>query len=152
MNLNEDSIILEYSYKAVFMSDNYISLVPKTTNYPNRQQKAREILNWFISADYIKAEPSDCILGSDLGYSVANGARHIVKFPEDLPFDLWTNGLELVTEHQVFDPGELYEEDKELPESNLGFTFWNWPDFTPEFLTEFSKRLDMEIHVVFGRI
>jgi hypothetical protein len=32
--------------------------------------------------------------------------------------------------------------------SNLGFVFWNWRDFTPEFLEEFEKRLGCKIKVV----
>ena len=34
--------------------------------------------------------------------------------------------------------------------SNLGFTFWNWPDFTDEFISEFRQKLGCEISMVFA--
>jgi hypothetical protein len=36
--------------------------------------------------------------------------------------------------------------------SNLGFTFWNWPEFTQEFLCEFKEKLGCDVDVVFQHI
>lgn len=36
--------------------------------------------------------------------------------------------------------------------SNLGFAFWNWPDFSSEFILEFKYRLGMDISIVYSRI
>ena len=136
------------------MSDNYISIIPKTDDYPNRMAKAKEILDWLISRDIVKDKKTDSILGSDSGYSVSNGAKSVVDNPEDLPFDLWINGLEIITKKEVFHPGQFYEGDdgSELPKTNLGFTFWNWPEFKNEFLLEFKAQLGMEIDVIVGRL
>ena len=134
------------------MSDSYFSIVPLVEDFPKREEKATEILTWLVSLDVVKMEKSDSVLGSAMGHSVSEGARNIVESPEDLPFDLWTNGLEIITEKQVFDSGENYEEGDELPTSNLGFTFWNWPDFTDLFLDEFQKKLGHEIILIEGRI
>lgn len=134
------------------MSDSYISIVCGEEYIENAELKSEEILQWLIEENIVKSEKSDSILGGDFGHSVASGAAKIVKIPAHLPFDLLTNGVELITESQVFDPGENYEEDQELPESNLGFTFWNWPEFTDEFLAEFESRLGTKTKMVFGRI
>lgn len=36
--------------------------------------------------------------------------------------------------------------------SDLGFSFWNWTECTPEFIQEFTQRLAMEVDVVYARI
>lgn len=133
---------------------NSIALVPKVKDYPNREAKAQEILDWLISRDIVEAEASPCLLAGDEGYAVAKGAKEIVNVPEGLPFELWTNGLEIITESQVFDPGAFYDEelDTELAESNLGFIFWNWPEFKNEFIQEFSEKLGYEIEIVVARV
>ena len=41
------------------MSDYSISIVPKKTEYPNHEEKAREILEWLIEMDIVKPEKSD---------------------------------------------------------------------------------------------
>ena len=138
------------------MSDSYISIVSKIKDYPNRDIKAKEVLHWLVKDDIVKPELSDCILGSGDGYAISIGAKKIVEEPEELPFDLITNGLDIITDTQVFDPGEFWDDEEgdvsTLPESNLGFTFWNWPPFKETFLKEFSSKLDCEIEVVIGRI
>jgi hypothetical protein len=137
------------------MSDSYISIVPKIKEYPGNKQKAKEILNWLIEQDIVKSELTDSVLGSPLGYSVSNGAKKIVDEPEYLPFDLWTNGLDVITENQVFDPGEFFDEEGDvssLPESNLGFIFWNWPPFAQTFIEQFKIKLGCDVEVIIGRI
>lgn len=175
------------------MSDHSISIVPRLSAYPDNKTKAKEILDWLISLDVVKPTLSDCTLQEEGGYAVSEGAKKVTVQPDDLPFDLITNGLMIVTERQVFDTGEnfIYEltcpdcntniafDDWDLkpwsnkendnlvctqcgheieihnytfePEwgfSDLGFTFWNWPDFTNDFISEFRKKLDCEVSIV----
>jgi hypothetical protein len=180
------------------MSDHSISIVPKTSEYANNKIKAKEILDWLISLDVVKPEVSECVLGSDNGYSISEGAKNVTKYPEDLPYDLITNGLEINLDRQIFHTGEVgmeycicpncndnianedwsfldtwYEQKSNnitcslcntstdihqfaiSPEwgfSNLGFTFWNWPELNDSFISEFRKRLNIEVNVVFTRI
>lgn len=88
------------------MSDFSTSIVPKLTVYPNAQQKIDEILQWLIAEDVVKPEPSDCVLGSSVGYAISDGAANVVDGEEDLPLDLWTNGLEIANKRTVFHTGE----------------------------------------------
>lgn len=36
--------------------------------------------------------------------------------------------------------------------SNLGFRFWNWPDFTDEFILQFTKLLACDVDIVYTKI
>jgi hypothetical protein len=180
------------------MSDTSISIVPKILNYPNNKDKAKEILDWLVSLDIVKPQLSKCILGSDYGYCISAGARNVTNPLFELPFDLKTNGLGIITDRQIFDtaqngldeiicPNCLYDiltkdwnffnewiEDesnnlscpicnighdvhkyKFKPEwgfSNLGFTFWNWPDFTLRYINDFRNKLDCDISVIYQHI
>lgn len=180
------------------MSDHSISIVPRVSDYSENKIKAKEILDWLISIDVVKTELSDCVLGSESGYAISNGAKNITPYPEDLPFDLITNGLEINLERQIFHTGEgaleecicpncnenvasenyffcdeWFDRNRDIilcphcnfpseihefkfqPEwgfSNLGFTFWNWPELNESFISEFRKRLGTDINVVFTHI
>lgn len=179
------------------MSDHSISIVPRQSNYPDNQAKAKEILNWLVAEDIVKPMLSDCILGSNNGYAVSAGAKLITTLPDQLPFNLVINGLEIITERQVFDTGETYADELICPNclenilfenwdlnpwndqvsdnltcplcghetgihnftfdpewgfSNLGFRFWNWPDFTDDFTTKFKQKLGCDISIVYQHI
>ena len=45
-----------------------------------------------------------------------------------------------------------YKFDPNWGFSNVGFTFWNWPEFTDEFLYEFERKLGVKIDVVNAHI
>ena len=175
------------------MSDHSISIVPRQSSYPDNKAKAIEILDWLVSKDIVKPTLSDCILSSNNGYAISDGAKQVTIFPDDLPFDLVTNGLEIITERQVFDTGENFIDELTCPSCNenialddwdlnpwsnqesnnltcpqcgheteihnytfepdwgfsdLGFTFWNWSEFTDDFINEFKKKLNCEISIV----
>ncbi|HEV8515199.1 MAG TPA: hypothetical protein VGQ59_18080 [Cyclobacteriaceae bacterium] len=180
------------------MSDHSITIVPRQSSYSNNKIKAREILNWLISLDIVKPILSDCVLSSDNGYAISDGARRVTNPPDELPFDLITNGLQIITERQVFDTGENGMDECICPNckenissedwsffndwneqksnnltcplcnvqtdihqftfspdwgfSDLGFTFWNWPDLTDEFIEEFKQKLGCDISVVYTHI
>lgn len=176
------------------MSDHSISIVPRISNYLNNAEKADEIVAWLVSRDIVKPDLSDCTLG-DSGYAISEGAKKVVRNPEELPFTLISNGLEVVIERHVFHTGEgeideiicpackqniapeamdfldEWSEDKndnivcplcnvsaEIHAfkfapfwgfSDLGFTFWNWPELTDDFVNEFRQRLGCDIDLVF---
>ncbi|NOS93200.1 MAG: hypothetical protein HOP30_14870 [Cyclobacteriaceae bacterium] len=180
------------------MSDYSISIVPRKSSYPNNTAKAKEVLDWLTSRDIVKPTLSDCILSSDHGYAISEGARHVTNLPEELPYNLITNGLEITTQRQVFHTGgngldqcicpnckeniafedwsfiDSWAEQKDnnlicslcmvasdvyqftfSPEwgfSDLGFTFWNWPDFTDDFLEAFKQQLSCDISIVYTHI
>jgi hypothetical protein len=138
------------------MSDSYISIVPRIKDYPNNEDKAKEILQWLVEIDIVKSDLSDCILGSENGFAISERAEDVVEEPQYLPSGLIVNGLEIATTSQVFHPGEFWDDENgdpsQLPESNLGFTFWNWPPFKKDFLKEFEQKLQCKIEVIIGRI
>jgi uncharacterized protein YbaR (Trm112 family) len=88
------------------MSDTSTTIVPVITEYPNRSRKAQEIVNWLIDIQAIKAFKDDCILSSEQGYPIDTGAKALTSTPEYLPYELNTNGLQVITERSVFDAGE----------------------------------------------
>lgn len=175
------------------MTDHSISIVPKQSSYTDNQVKAREILNWLLAKNIVKPTLLACILGANKGYAMADGAKQITVHLNNLPFDLITNGLEIITERSVFDTGENFIDELTCPNckenivandwdltpwnnketdnltcpqcqqeteihnytfvpnwgfSNLGFKFWNWPDFTNDFIDEFKQKLNCEISIV----
>lgn len=112
------------------MSDHSISIVPKLSTYPDKENKAKEILNWLVSLDIVKSTLSDCILSSDNGYGLSNGAKNIVNEPDSLPFGLITNGLEIITGRQIFDTGQIGVDEIICPACNgdISSEDWSFPD------------------------
>jgi len=108
------------------MSDYSISIVAKRSNYPNNNLKAKEILEWLIALDIVKPKLSDCVLSSNNGYAVSNGAKNITAEPEKLPFFLNVNGLEVVTDKTVFDTGEYGMESCICPNCNKDISQEEW--------------------------
>ena len=116
--------------KRTDMSDHSISIVPKQSRYPDNKRKAGEILDWLVSKDIVKPATSDCILSSDRGYAISEGARKAVVSPGDLPFGLIINGLEIVTERRVFDTGENGLDECICPNCNENIALDDW-DLNP---------------------
>ena len=116
------------------MSDFNISIVPRITTVPEHEQKAKQIFDWLVTRNIIKPEPSDCVLHSNAGYAIAEGARLVCSEPAKLPFHLRWNGLDVVTERQVFDPGENGLEEMICPDcqEDISGEDWNffidWPE------------------------
>src|SRR5438876_50780 len=111
------------------MSDSSISIVPKQSTYPGNTAKAKEILDWLIARNIVKPNATDCTLGAENGYAVSDGARQVVTDPEMLPFDLTTNGLEVVTERQVFHTGGNGMEAFICPHCNENIAEEEWNFF-----------------------
>ncbi len=206
------------------MSDYFQAIVPRKT-YPDPVAKAAEILDWLITQGIIKAELTDCVLGSEGGFPPGEKYASVVQEVWNTGWvRLITNGLEVITERCYFDgyslsapyvaqchhcQGNLYEgmdheaihEDRweesltellrqrltlvdkaigdwleggegaiscpicgqtslitqfdfETPIglSNIGFKFWNWPEFKEEFIQAFEARLGSEITLIWGRL
>lgn len=88
------------------MSDISTTIVPEISDYPNRFERAQQVIDWLIDIHAIRAVKSDCILSSETGYPIDIGAKALTTEPQYLPFNLVTNGLQVVTERSVFDAGE----------------------------------------------
>jgi len=111
------------------MSDHSISIVSKLSSYPDKEKKAKEILDWLVSLDIVKPTVSDCVLGSEEGYAISEGAKQVVSNPEYLPFNLITNGLEIITERQVFHTGENGIEKLFCPNCKRDLSSEDWNFF-----------------------
>jgi len=113
------------------MNDYSIAIVPKQSTYANNEQAAKEILQWLVEIDLVNPTRSDCILSSELGYSISNGAKNVVIEPEYLPFDLIVNGLQIVTERRIFHTGENGIETLICPNCKENIAGENWDFFNP---------------------
>ena len=99
----------------LIMSDHSTSIVPRESFYPDKEIKAKEIVEWLVSLDIVKPTLSDCVLSSNEGYAISNGAELVSTEPELLPFDFGVNGLEIITERQVFHTGQYGMEELICP-------------------------------------
>ncbi|GAA4239410.1 hypothetical protein GCM10022291_33600 [Postechiella marina] len=71
--------------------------------------------------------------------------RFNTVFPE---FDKWSNNKDtsLTCPHCLTKSNlASYKTDNSIAFSNLGFTFWNWPDLKEEFLMELKTEIGMDI-------
>ena len=78
--------------------------------------------------------------------------RFDTVFPE---FDKWSNNEKATlicphcsTESNLID----YKTDSSIAFSNLGFTFWNWPDLKEEFILELKSEIGTDIIRMNGHI
>lgn len=108
------------------MGDYSVSIVPKLSAYPDRENKAREILDWLVGLDIVKPKLSDCVLGKDEGYAISAGATRVTSEPNYLPFDLITNGLEISTARTVYDTGGNGVEELICPHCSQDIANENW--------------------------
>ena len=122
------------------MSDHSISIVPKQSAFPDKEIKAREILDWLVSLDIVKPTLSDCVLSSSDGHEISNGAKLVSTEPEFLPFNLGVNGLEIITERQVFHTGQNGMEELICPSCRQGIANEDW-DFLSEWGDNNSNNL-----------
>ena len=67
---------------------------------------------------------------------ISNGAKLVSTEPEYLPFDLGANGLEIITERQVFDTGQNGLEQLICPSCKQDIANEEW-----EFLSEWGDNV-----------
>lgn len=115
------------------MSDFSTSIIAKDI-CENSKAKSEEIIQWLVSKDIIKPKLSDCILSKNLGYAISDGAKSITEYPENLPYDLVTNGLEITTEEQDFNSGEDIDIEVVCKKCNQESEIPDW-----EFIEESDK-------------
>lgn len=178
------------SYNTTFTT----SIVPAIADFPDRENKTKDILKWLIEIKAVKPELSECTWYNDqMGYAIDKGAKKLTENPKELPFKQNRNGLEIILKRTVFASGDYdvcvskcpvcgktkffdktvlnnfkidgiskvscegCESDIEINDydfspnwafSNLGFVFWEWKDFKPDFLKEFEIRLGCKVKVV----
>ncbi len=118
-----------------------ISLVPRISEFKNKEERAKMIIDWLIEIDAIKPIKSNCVLGlEELGYAISNGAKKIVTEPEYLPFDLSANGLEVEFERQIFTAMENGIETLVCPNCDENIAEEDW-DFFNEWASKESNNL-----------
>lgn len=124
------------------MSSHSISIVPRMSTFPNKIEKKDEIVRWLISADIIKPVLSDCILSMEkFGYAVSKGAEFVTKYPEDLPFDLTSNGLEvIIMKRRIFTTFQNGLDALICPTCNNNISDEDW-DFFNEWASGQSNNL-----------
>jgi len=70
-------------------------------------------------------------------------------------FDSWSNGEEAILNcpfcHEDREIGEYITGDG-LSLSNFGLTFWNWPEFKPEFMNKINDLIGAKTKVIVGHI
>lgn len=135
------------------MSTHSISIVPRLSYFPDKESKTAEIVNWLISCDIIKPTLTNCLLKMDSkGFAVSKGAEHITIYPEDLPFGLISNELEIVTKRHIF---STYQNgidslfcptcNKDISEEDWNF-FNEWASAVSNNLTCPKCKIGTEIH------
>ena len=122
------------------MSDQSISIVPRQSVFSDKENKANEILEQLVSRNIVKPTLSDCVLSSNDGYTISEGAKIISTEPELLPFGLWTNGLEIITERHVFHTGQNGIEELICPSCRADIANEDW-DFLDEWGDNKSNNL-----------
>lgn len=115
------------------MSDCSISIVPRLSFYPDREIKSKKILEWLVSRNIVNPVLSDCVLSSNHGYAIAEGAKYIADEPALLPYGLTTNGLEIISERQIFHTGQNGIDELICPACHQDISKEDW-----EFLSEWG--------------
>ncbi len=133
------------------MSDSFISIVATNPEVSQPEQKANLVLEWLQEEDIVSTVLGDCTLG-DHGYDIGPKAKNWVLTPEYLPNPGGVSGLEITIQKKAFDPVENYEDGMQIAESNLGFTFWNWQEFTNDFMSKISALTGENFTTINGRI
>jgi hypothetical protein len=182
------------------MGDNFISVVPLKIAKPETQSLAERVINWLKQKQIIQKEKTDCVLGDNMGYAPGENFKTAIDGDDCGVPEFKTNGLEIVTQREVFhngqngidsvtcpncnfnimdsDWGELvsewfndtgrdkitcttcnniysivdYKFDPPWAFGDVGFTFWNWPSLTDDFIEEFKTVIGKPVTVVYGRL
>ena len=115
------------------MSDKYISLVSEKLSSANSKKTAEKIVQFLTEQKIIEKKLTDCVLGSPNGHAPDKNYRNALKSPELELTKLKTNGVQFITEKQVFDNGGNGLEEIKCPncgenniENDWGDSLDNW--------------------------
>ncbi|MGS2727951.1 hypothetical protein ACU8DI_15200, partial [Psychroserpens sp. BH13MA-6] len=115
------------------MSDTYISLVSEKLKSADSKKKAERIIEFLTEQKIAKKDLTDCVLGSSKGHAPAENYRNVLEKSELNLTELKTNGIELITEKQVFENGGNVLEQVNCPncgenniENDWGNSLGNW--------------------------
>lgn len=87
------------------MSDTYISLVSEKLNVADSQNTAEKIVRFLTEQKISQRTLTDCVLSLSEGYEPADNHQNGLKNSKLEFTNLKTNGIELITEKQVFHNG-----------------------------------------------
>jgi hypothetical protein len=191
------------------MGDYFQTIVDLDATTADASELAARALDWLVGEEIVRAERTDCVLGSPLGHPPAGQWTKAATDPGWEP----TDGLGIETGRRVFFGGQggaqyvscprcggrtwFHTEDWEPVEGTwaafgdaieewhasgdanvtcpscaqaseltrwrwaddyfafgyLGFEFWNWPEFDPRFIADFSRALnDHQVVRVWGKL
>jgi len=85
------------------VGEHFQSIVDRDATSEEAEQLASLVVDVLVKRGIIEADQSSCILGFDPGYPPGPSVKDVVTAPADSLRELWTNGLEVVTERNVFD-------------------------------------------------
>lgn len=117
-------------------------LVPRISTFPAHEAKARAILRWLSKRDIVEALPTTCAGGANgMAYAIGVGARHVVEFPQHLPYGQAVNGLEIITRRCIYTPTEGFLGEAGCPQcrQEVGEPLFDslevwWPGETDNFM------------------
>jgi hypothetical protein len=115
------------------MSDTYISLVSEKLNSADSKEKAEKIIDFLTEQRIVEKDLTDCVLGSSKGHAPDENYRNVLEISELDLTELKINGIELITEKQVFENGGNGLEEVNCPncgenniENDWGNSLGNW--------------------------
>jgi hypothetical protein len=97
------------------MSDSFITLVPNPVKPDEVGNLSKKAVDWLINNKIIVPGLSDCTLGQSQGYAPGPRYREIIEGDDVGLTRIVINGLEVITERQVFDNGENGIEEINCP-------------------------------------
>ena len=115
------------------MSDTYISIVSEKLNVANSQNTAEKIVKFLTEQKISQRNLTDCVLSLSHGHKPAENHQNALKNPKLDFTELKTNGIELITEKQVFHNGGNGLDEVNCPycgenniENDWGNSLDNW--------------------------
>lgn len=155
----------ELGYKP---SDNYLEAVMYDENITRlitcgvQVQFEREVFNAMAFTPFISLTCPNCNKNrfeniTELDFYGENLTREQMDMYQSVfkLFDNWSSSESAILQcpfcKQASDIGQYIIGDG-LSLSNFGLTFWNWPEFKPEFISKLKVLIDGEIKIMVGHI
>lgn len=97
-------------------------------------------MDWLVSKDIVLPTLSNCILSSNNGYAISKGAKGAILFSENLLLNHVINGLEIITERQIFHTGENGMDECLCPHCKKNIAAEDW-DFFNDWVEQKNNNL-----------